>query len=113
MQTTYNKRRREIIHGSVICVTRLRAGQSGVRFPAEAGNVSFATASRLTLRPPSLISKSIEGFYFGSKTDRVLSQSPTSIQPRLRKRGATPPLPHTFMALCLLKHKDKFAFTLR
>jgi hypothetical protein len=25
--------------------------------------------------------------------------------------GAIPPLPHVFMAYCLIKHRDKFAFT--
>jgi hypothetical protein len=46
------------------------------------------------------------------RPEREVDHSPHLV-PRLRLRGAIPPLPQSvFMAWCLVKHRDNFTFTL-
>jgi hypothetical protein len=83
---------------SVSIVTMLRAGRPGFDFRRGQWRdfFLFATASR-----PAL----------GKATGREVGHwSP--LVPRLRMRGAIPPLPkYVFMAWYLVKHRDKFTFT--
>jgi hypothetical protein len=93
---------------SVSIVTRLRAGGPG--FNSRQGQWwEFSSSPPHPDRlwgPPSPLSNWHRGLLQHSKAAGAWSW------PKLRMRGAIPPLPkYVFMAWCLIKHRDNFTFT--
>jgi hypothetical protein len=62
--------------------------------------------------PPSLLSNGYQGLCpWGQSGRGVKLTTHLHLVPRLRMRGAVPPLfLYVFMVCCLVKHRDKFTF---
>jgi hypothetical protein len=86
---------------------------SRVRSPAGAGNFSLHhRVQNGPGGPSSLLSNGYQGLFpWGQNGREVKPTTHLHLVPRSRIRGAIPPLPqYAFMAWCLVKHWDNFAF---